>query len=96
MTADILKFPPPFEVHRSIARIVTIDGRQWQVYCEDWPTPNACENAQDAVLEFSRSTSNGAPNWDSLADAIMLKLRIPADTVFGCSVIGEEIPHPLP
>jgi len=90
MTGAIIKFPAPaFQVHTSIARVVSVGGQDMRAYCEDWPTVELCERAMTAVIEFCRSTS--APDWDSLADTIMLKLGVPADTVHGCSIIVEPL-----
>lgn len=91
MSAAIIKFPEPFTVHRSIARIITIAGQQYRVTAEDWPAVNACETAMEHALEFARSTANAAPNWDSLADLIMIALGVPKDTVYGCSIIAEPL-----
>lgn len=91
MTASILKFPEPFAVARSIARIVTVGGAKFRIYTEDFRSPAECEAAMDSVLEFCRATSNPAPNWDSLADLIMIGLDVPKDAPWGCSIIAEPL-----
>lgn len=91
MSADILNFPPPFQVSRSIPRILTIAGKQWRAYTEDWGSANACEIAMEHVLEFARSTTNPAPNWAGLADLIMIALDVPVAAPFGFNVIAERI-----
>ena len=92
MTAAILPFVQPFTVHKSIPRIVTIAGAQHRVVCEDWRSPAECEKAMDAVLEFARSTENPAPDWDGLADLIMIALDVPKDAPYGCSIVTEPLP----
>jgi hypothetical protein len=91
MTASIIKFPPAFQVDRSITRIVTVGGKQWRVFCEDWGDAKTAELAMDDVITFARATQNPDPDWDSLADLIMVKQKIPADAVLGCSIIAEPI-----
>lgn len=76
-------------VNRSIPRIVTIGGDKFRVYTEDFRSPAECEQAMESVLEFCRATSNPAPNWDSLADLIMIGLDVPRNSVHGCSIIAE-------
>ena len=91
MTASILKFPEPFRVHSSIARIVTIGPTQWRVICEDWQSPAQCEAAMQHVLEFARSTTNPEPNWASLADLIMIALDVPMAAPYGFNIVAERI-----
>ena len=91
MPASILPFAQPFTVHKSIPRIIMIAGREHRAWAEDWRSPAECEAAMDAVLEFARSTENPAPDWDGLADLIMIALDVPKDSPFGCSVIVEPL-----
>lgn len=91
MTADILKFPPPLTVHRSIARIVTIGPTQWRVVAEDWQSPAQCEQAMAHVLEFARSTTNPEPDWASLADLIMIALDVPMAAPYGFNIVAARI-----
>lgn len=78
-------------VWQSIPRIVTVAGTKFRVTCEDWRTVPECERAMESVIEFARSTTNSAPNWDSLADTIMLEIGVPADAPYGCSIVAERL-----
>lgn len=91
MSAAIIKFPEPFAVSRSITRILTIGGKQWRTFTEDWGSAQMCELAMADVLNFARLTENPDPDWDSLADLIMVKQQIPANAVLGCSIIAEPL-----
>lgn len=83
-------------VWQSIPRIVTIGGAKFRVTCEDWRTVPECERAMEMVIETVRSLPSGTDYshpmaLDALADTIMIRLGVPADTPYGCSIIMEPL-----
>lgn len=83
-------------VATSIARIVTHNGQDWRCWTEDWPDAALSERAMDLFLETARTQQRLAnltddKTLDALANNIMVRLGVPADTVHGCSIICEPL-----
>lgn len=78
-------------VHRSIARVLKIDGVKHRVIAEDFRTVKECEQAMDMVVEFALRGYSFA-DWDDISNEVMYELGIQKGIAFGCSILAEPLP----